>query len=364
MSKTDSKNGPLPLAMVGPHRHAVRLMDHGKKALKGGVAVFLSPHVFRPPWKDKGTHELATFIGLALGLTAAGMTRVGTQITDHMGKQGHHHGFFWRSKTNESSSRSRTGSGGLKGKARQLLAEGTKLEAELDILKARAVYEEALKLDPTNPVLLARVSKTWSDLSYTPNYPVAEIAEANKRALELAQKAIEVDPKNSIGHIAACVSMGRLALYSDNKTKVKLAKDAQTEASLALECNPNDDIAHHLNGRWHYEMAGINCVVRTLIRMMYGTALLDGSYKAAAESYQRATDLAPARLIHHVELGRCMVKLGDYRGAKTELEAAMSLEVEDINAHLTRKDAVQMLGEVNRRIRSSPSTGADGYSYI
>ena len=36
--------------------------------------------------------------------------------------------------------------------------------------------------------------------------------------------------------------------------QVKLAFEAQEEAKLALSCDPNNDIAHHLQGRWHYEM--------------------------------------------------------------------------------------------------------------
>lgn len=76
---------------------------------------------------------------------------------------------------------------------------------------------------------------------------------------------MEANPKSALGHIACCISMGRLALYSDNKTKVALAADAQDEARRALSLEPNNDLAHHLMGRWHYEMAQLNVIVRTLV---------------------------------------------------------------------------------------------------
>ena len=57
--------------------------------------------------------------------------------------------------------------------------------------------------------------------------------------------------------MAICVSKGRLALFTDNRTKVRLAKEAQEAAHTALTCDPGSDIAHHLNGRWHYEMAQV-----------------------------------------------------------------------------------------------------------
>lgn len=50
--------------------------------------------------------------------------------------------------------------------------------------------------------------------------------------------------------MALCVSRGRLALFSDNKTKVKLAKEAREAAVTALEMEPDNDLARHLMGRW------------------------------------------------------------------------------------------------------------------
>lgn len=43
--------------------------------------------------------------------------------------------------------------------------------------------------------------------------------------------------------------MGRMALFSDNKGKVALAKTARDHAVIALEKAPQMDLAHHLMGR-------------------------------------------------------------------------------------------------------------------
>lgn len=45
-------------------------------------------------------------------------------------------------------------------------------------------------------------------------------------------------------------------------------------------------------------MAQLNVVVRTLIRIAFGTALPSGTHQDALESYKRATELNPGRLIH------------------------------------------------------------------
>lgn len=53
--------------------------------------------------------------------------------------------------------------------------------------------------------------------------------------------------------------------------------------------------------RWHWEMAQLNVIARTLIRIAFGTALPSGSHADALVSYSTACQLAPHRLIHRSE---------------------------------------------------------------
>ena len=65
------------------------------------------------------------------------------------------------------------------------------------------------------------------------------------------------DPLCVLAHVAACVSKGRLALLVDNRQKVALAKDSREDACTALACDQCSDLAHHLLGRFQYEMAQV-----------------------------------------------------------------------------------------------------------
>lgn len=62
-------------------------------------------------------------------------------------------------------------------------------------------------------------------------------------------QAILADPTHGLPHVACCISMGRMALFSDNKGKVALAKTAREQAVVALQKEPQSDLAHHLMGR-------------------------------------------------------------------------------------------------------------------
>lgn len=118
---------------------------------------------------------------------------------------------------------------------------------------------------------------------------------------------------------------------------------------MALALNPECDIAHHLAGRWQYEMAGLNVLVRALAQVVFGTALDGGTYEAALAAYTQARDLAPHKPIHRVELGRTLLKLGQTGPALAEFESAVgSQQLDDINAVLQQRVAAAVMQEFKR----------------
>lgn len=80
------------------------------------------------------------------------------------------------------------------------------------------------------------------------------------------------------------------------------------------------DLSHHLMGRWHYEMAQLNRIVRTLIRVAFSTDLPPGTIQDALSCYQQAAKLNPGCVAHQVEIGRCLSRLGRRADAMEALE--------------------------------------------
>jgi len=56
-------------------------------------------------------------------------------------------------------------------------------------------------------------------------------------------------------------------------------------------------------------MAGLNAVARTLVRILYGAALMQGTYPDALGHFQSACGIAPQCIIHRVEHGRTLAKV-------------------------------------------------------
>lgn len=104
--------------------------------------------------------------------------------------------------------------------ARSWVAKGVAAERAFDLRGALACYTNAVALEPGNMEHICRLAKQWSDLTYEPGADQAQIVEANGKAVTYAERAVALAPGAAAGYMALCVSRGRLALFSDNKTKV------------------------------------------------------------------------------------------------------------------------------------------------
>jgi tetratricopeptide (TPR) repeat protein len=305
----------------------------------------------------KAGEEVQRLVALVGGVLVAGITKTAHHLSHAHDKQRNSlpfhqsFGFPWshRGRITESNRES-------KELARNLVQRGHEYERALDIRAALQCFEEAAKLVPDDIESLCMAAKQWSDLTFYHDVRSDQERQlVNLKAVEYAERATAAHPTRFEGYLGLCISKGRLALFCDNRNKVHLAKEAQDNARKALELGPESDIAHHLMGRWHHEMAKINGLVRTLIRIMYGTALQTGTREDAMLMYRKAIELAPQRLVHHTELARVALELGHTEEARAALLTALKCEVEDINAWHTRIDAEMLMAQIERRPWRQPS---------
>jgi Tfp pilus assembly protein PilF len=110
--------------------------------------------------------------------------------------------------------------------------------------------------------------------------------------------------------LSLAVSHGKLAVYSDTKMKLQYSRMVKEEAERALVLDPNYAWAHHVLGRWHYEVASLGVASRWVVRLLYG-GLPGASQKEAVAQLQRAVTLEPDELTHHLELGFALAAAGE-----------------------------------------------------
>jgi tetratricopeptide (TPR) repeat protein len=199
-----------------------------------------------------------------------------------------------------------------------LIEQAAIAERNLDSAEALALFLRADQERPNDPFILQKIARHTSDSIV--DLPPGDVAEKKRRAelaLAYAERAVALNPENAENVLSLAVCHGTLAVYSDTRTKIKYSRLVKEESERALALDPNYDWAHHLLGRWHYEVATLGATTRFLVRVIYG-GLPDASVDQAIVHLERAVALAPQTSPHHLELGFAYLaaeRLDDARNA-------------------------------------------------
>jgi tetratricopeptide (TPR) repeat protein len=182
-----------------------------------------------------------------------------------------------------------------------LVRDALAAEAKLDSRGALALFLAADKAKPGDAFILQKIARQYSD-QIVDLASVDEKKASALRALEYSQRAVARAPQDPVNVLSLAVCHGKLALYSDTRTKVAYSRLVREEAERALALDPNYAWAHHVLGRWHHEVADLGATSRLFVKLLYG-GLPGGTTKAAVHHLTRAVELEPEELDHHLELG-------------------------------------------------------------
>jgi tetratricopeptide (TPR) repeat protein len=198
----------------------------------------------------------------------------------------------------------------------QLISEGQKMERSGDTDSAITVLKAANKLSPEN----TEVEKLLAQ-QYVIKVDDATNASAKKTlgeiALDLARKAAEKLPDDSDAQATLAAAYGKLCPLVDPKTELEYSKQVYTEATRALQLNPDSDFGHLILAQWNYQMAFLNPLLKGLTAIVYGR-LPPASKEKAIAHYKRAIELAPERIIHHAEFAKALDVMGDTAAAREQ----------------------------------------------
>ncbi len=205
----------------------------------------------------------------------------------------------------------------------ELVAAGDALDKKNRNAEAVSFYLKADAQKPNDAEILWRVSKQYSQLMVDAKSS-SERKRLGQLALAAAQKAVAADPANSQAHLSLAIAYGRIALNEPPRRKIEMSKLVRQEAEAAARLDPKNDYAWHVLGRWNYEIANFNPLLKALAQAIYGQ-LPNASNEKAIEYFSRAIALQPRRVAHHLELARAYLALGDKEKARDEINKGISL---------------------------------------
>ncbi len=185
--------------------------------------------------------------------------------------------------------------------ADELVRAALAAEARLETARALELFTAAEKARPDDAFIIQKIARQHSDLAVDLSTTEQKKA-AIERALDYSRRAVALDPKNAENVLSLAVCHGKLAVYSDTRRKVEYSRLVRDDAQRALALKPDYAWAHHLLGRWHYEVADLGAAARVFVKLFYG-GLPAASTAEAVRYLQRAVELEPQQLQHRLELG-------------------------------------------------------------
>ena len=190
----------------------------------------------------------------------------------------------------------------------ELLRDAGDAEARLDSARALELYRQADAAQPGDVRILQKVARQYSDLVLDQTTD-AERRRCAQAALDYARRAVALDPRDPVSVLSVAIAYGKLASCSDTRDKVRYSRLVKQEAERAFALDPGYAWAHHILGRWHREVAALGPAARGFVWLLYG-GLPGASPEEAVTQLQRAVELEPGELNHHLELGFALAAVG------------------------------------------------------
>lgn len=228
--------------------------------------------------------------------------------------------------------------------AGDLLRRGDTLEKHHRNQEALVAFLQADTAQPNDAGILRRIAKQYDQLAQAAPTKT-EKQSLNQQALDHAQRAVAADPQNADARVCLAIVYGRRAQFESARRKVEISRLIKEEAETAVRLDPRQEYAWHILGRWHYELANFNPVLKTLAQTIYGK-FPDATNEKAAESFEKALALNPRSVLHHVELGRAQAALGRKAEARRSLQAGLDLPAatpDDREAHARARQVLRRL---------------------
>jgi tetratricopeptide (TPR) repeat protein len=207
--------------------------------------------------------------------------------------------------------------------AGEWIEQGDSFDRQFKSAEALAAYQKALAAKPNDADLLRKISKQYVEMVLD--------APSKKEKLRLAQlgydtalQAKKLAPNDPEVRVTVAIAAGRLAFYSEPRRRLELSSVVRSESAESVKLDPRFALGWHVLGRWNYEIANLNPLLRVVAEAVYGK-MPPASNDEAIRALQKAVDLEPNNALFHAELGRAYLAAGKQAEAKRELQKSLTL---------------------------------------
>ncbi|HWP56536.1 MAG TPA: hypothetical protein VNL14_01475 [Candidatus Acidoferrales bacterium] len=233
----------------------------------------------------------------------------------------------------------------------QLLQKADELYALFKPKEAMAELLKVLEIDPQNAEALSKLARVYIDFGDS-----VEPSEADAQAKKLkfyqeaeryGRRAVKADSSVTWGHFYIAASLGKIAMLSSIPKQIDLSHEIQAEVEKAIALDPQNGFAYHLYGVWHRRLAEIGKLSRMTASLLLWRSVPEGSIEKSEEFLNKAVSLNPRVIIHRLELAKTWLAMNKLEQARQSLKAALDLPVQFSDDARHKKEAQQLLREIN-----------------
>ncbi|TMQ47548.1 MAG: hypothetical protein E6K73_13505 [Candidatus Eisenbacteria bacterium] len=207
--------------------------------------------------------------------------------------------------------------------AGEQIARGDQLYTQAKLGEAREAYRAALQAEPNHFVALCRLAQVESELGE--DAKGEEQKQLVAAAVQHARAAVSAAPESAQGHAWLAATLGRQALKEGPKKRLALSREIKAEADRALGIDPNLARAYHVRAIWNRKVASLTAIERLAANAVLGGVPKGASMENAVRDLEKAVELEPGYVNHHLELGRTFMMLKRTAEARREMEKAAGL---------------------------------------
>ncbi|HEX9562521.1 MAG TPA: tetratricopeptide repeat protein [Gemmatimonadaceae bacterium] len=230
----------------------------------------------------------------------------------------------------------------------ELISLGDSAHARFDAQAALNHYQAAIGFDSVSAEALAKASRTSVDLGE------AETDRDRRTALyrqgeSFARRAVALDSSRAENWFHLARALGRAALTMGVRDQVKYAVEIRDCGLKALVIDPDHAGALHVLGMWNAEVKRLNGFELFFARNFLGGGVLgQANWKDAVAYLERAVQIDPDRLTHHLDLAGIYADTGEKDKARAAYRFVVEATVRtDVNDPLYKRQAEEAL----RRLR-------------
>ena len=207
--------------------------------------------------------------------------------------------------------------------AEQWIEQGDSFDRQFKSAEALAAYQKAAAVRPDDAEIQRKIAKQYVEMVLdAPSR--AEKARLAQLGYDTALAAKKLAPRDPEARVTVAIAAGRLAFFSEPKKRLELSGVVKSESEESVRLNPRFALGWHVLGRWHYEIATLNPVLRVVAEAVYGR-MPAASNEEAIRCMEKAVQLEPGNALFHAELGRAYAVAGRKDDARRELQKAISL---------------------------------------